>query len=828
MRHFAVLLVFLFSSVYCFSQLVTGNTLTPTQLVQNVLLGPGITASNVTFTGYSNAIGEFNITGVSNLGLTSGVIMTTGTILANDPTYGVGAGPDGPNNLAGAGCDNAQPGNTFLTTVAGATTFNAAVLEFDFIPQSDTVKFRYVFGTDEYMEYVSGGFADVFAFVLSGVSTPLAPTNIALIPGTTTPVTALNVNANVNAAFYVDNENPPGQIIQYDGFTIPLTARYPVICGQTYHIQLMIADALDGAVDAGVFLEAGSFSSSAPVSITSTNPGSLGGYNSVYEGCGPLNLLFIRPDVSSQDTVNFLLTGTSSVGDYTGINPDIIFPVGVDTVVIPLTAIFDGVNEGTETLILNYLFTNPCGVTDTISYTINIIDYNVMNVVFPIDTLICANQSAILTAIPTSGLGPYSFNWASIPSGNISTQNPFLTGPLTNNQSYVVQVTDACNNSVSDTVNVNVGSSLFMTASLDVVNSVQDTLLVEGCDSAVITFTEQGLGAGIGTHSYPIIISGSGLNGTDISVSIPLTITFVNSTIVQIPFSAVFDGISEGTGGLETITINLSQQGTSCITASTQTVEFYIKDVLPFQLVLPADTTICRGRSISISAQTLGGGGNISFNWLHNSSSAQSQVLIPIVSTTYTVSATESCGPTTKIDSVRIDVIFDPPILNSLSVDTVCAGEKYTFNTFLTGGISPTSLVWLPGNPTSVIDLGNQNWEINPVEFSGMYIVQASDRCNFVDTDTLFLVAQDCELSIPNVVTPNGDGVNEYFEIKNIEKFPETSLLIFDRWGKLVFQSQNYRNEYKPSEVSDGTYYFILTPVKKESIKGFFHVFKSK
>src|ERR1700741_5438718 len=183
---FLVLFVFFGSKNY--AQLTTSTTMTPAQLVQNVLLGSGVTASNVTYTGYGNAIGSFNITGTNNLGIGSGVVMTTGSVLANDPhanaAFGSPDGPSGPNTLSstGAGFDNLQPGNAYLTTVAGIATFNAAILEFDFVPQSDTVKFNYVFGTDEYMEYVSGGFADVFAFVLSGVSTTLAPVNIALIP----------------------------------------------------------------------------------------------------------------------------------------------------------------------------------------------------------------------------------------------------------------------------------------------------------------------------------------------------------------------------------------------------------------------------------------------------------------------------------------------------------------------------------------------------------------------------------------------------------------------------------------------------------------------
>ncbi len=70
-----------------------------------------------------------------------------------------------------------------------------------------------------------------------------------------------NVNLNFNPVYYVDNENPPGIMIQYDGYTTPLFAMMLVVPGQTYHIKIVIADGSDGILDSGVFLEAYSFSS---------------------------------------------------------------------------------------------------------------------------------------------------------------------------------------------------------------------------------------------------------------------------------------------------------------------------------------------------------------------------------------------------------------------------------------------------------------------------------------------------------------------------------------------------------------------------------------
>src|SRR5688500_13030783 len=94
-----------FSALMLNSQtLVTSTGLTPTQYVQNVLLGSGVTVSNVTFTGYANAIGKFVVNGAPNtLNIDSGLVLTTGTVLNNDPG---GPGPHGPNASGSSGFSN--------------------------------------------------------------------------------------------------------------------------------------------------------------------------------------------------------------------------------------------------------------------------------------------------------------------------------------------------------------------------------------------------------------------------------------------------------------------------------------------------------------------------------------------------------------------------------------------------------------------------------------------------------------------------------------------------------------------------------------------------
>jgi hypothetical protein len=131
----AISLFFAFS-IQVKSQLITSGGLTAQQLVQNILVGNGVTVSNVTATGPANCLGKFT-TGASatNLGLASGIVMSTGGFanVPNANSYFLS------NSLSGSG-------DPLLATLSGGyTSYDAVVLEFDFIPLSNTVNFRYVF-----------------------------------------------------------------------------------------------------------------------------------------------------------------------------------------------------------------------------------------------------------------------------------------------------------------------------------------------------------------------------------------------------------------------------------------------------------------------------------------------------------------------------------------------------------------------------------------------------------------------------------------------------------------------------------------------------------
>ena len=242
--------------------------LTPEDLV-NLLVGGGgsITVTGVTYTGADWAAGTF-IGDTDIIGFEEGIILSSGDI----------ANVVGPNNLSNATLNNGLPGDSDLDKlIPGYTTWDATVLEFYFIPKTDQITFEYVFGSEEYNEYVGSPFNDVFGFFLNGVD---VLDNVALLPGTTIPVAINNVNCGTNAAYYINNDihedDPPSCTInsretQLDGLTVVLQVIAEVNPGVENHIKLAIADAGDNILDSDVFIKAGSFVPYDPLSLSKTD-----------------------------------------------------------------------------------------------------------------------------------------------------------------------------------------------------------------------------------------------------------------------------------------------------------------------------------------------------------------------------------------------------------------------------------------------------------------------------------------------------------------------------------------------------------------------------
>jgi len=268
-------LLFLFLSLSVFnaqSQIVVDNNPpydNPGWLVENILLGGGVTASNIVFQGEPSQIGWFDAVN-TNLGIDSGIVMCTGDIYALDPVNG-GGFPFIPNTVTDPdllAVANSVPG-MIGQSFSVSSVNDIAILEFDFIPTSDSLKFRYAFGSQEYFAFENTSYNDVFGFFLSGpgIAGPWAngAVNLAIVPGTNPPlpitISSVNSVTPINQQYFVDNQAGLNIIADADGFTTVLTAEALVQCGATYHIKLAIADGSDGGLSSYVWLESGSFSS---------------------------------------------------------------------------------------------------------------------------------------------------------------------------------------------------------------------------------------------------------------------------------------------------------------------------------------------------------------------------------------------------------------------------------------------------------------------------------------------------------------------------------------------------------------------------------------
>lgn len=238
-----------------------------TQLVKEVLISGGacstsnvsnVTVSpNLSISDPSRSWGFFN-KGTTAFPFAKGIVLSTGYVAKAGNNY-QGTLNDGLNTL----------GDTDLATALGinnAELRDATYIEFDFVPASTEITFRYLFASKEY----APGFqfactkSDGFALLLKKATDPTY-TNLAVLPGGAGPVSVTNIHPNipngcgaVNAAYFAGINNPVIET-NFDGRTIPLTAKATVTPGVTYHFKMVLADFSDRNYDSAVFLEAGSF-----------------------------------------------------------------------------------------------------------------------------------------------------------------------------------------------------------------------------------------------------------------------------------------------------------------------------------------------------------------------------------------------------------------------------------------------------------------------------------------------------------------------------------------------------------------------------------------
>ncbi len=333
---------------------------TPENLITNIFLGEGLEVIDIDFQGDGQQVGYFT-DGTTDVGIDRGIIMSSGSVID-------AAGPNNSGSNSGS-----FPGNNTtdvdLSAIANANVLDVAKYEITFVPISDTLRFRFVFASEEYPEYACSSFNDAFGFFISGPGINGGfsndAENIALVPDpadptgltfTDIPVTINNVNnAGINVPGGCDydfgmyyNDNSGSLTMQYDGYLDVFTAQAVVIPCSTYTIKLAICDRGDTVWDSAVFLEAKSFGTGSLEVEASTV--SLDG--TLAEGCSPGTLTFSLPTPPESDFfIDYNIIGDAINGvDYDSIPLDLFIPAGDTSVSVPIIAIEDFIDEPLESI----------------------------------------------------------------------------------------------------------------------------------------------------------------------------------------------------------------------------------------------------------------------------------------------------------------------------------------------------------------------------------------------------------------------------------------------------------------------------------------------
>ncbi len=488
-------LIALLNSSFSFSQLVTVSGQTAAQYV-NSIVGPGIQVSNPILTlDDPSQIGTFS--GPSNIGYPNGVVLCTGDI---SEIEGVGSdqvsgqyflGPTGPTDpdlltIAQSVTSNPSSGNI-------SSTDDLVALEFDFVAESDVVSFNFVFASDEYSPfgYENTLFNDIFGFFVSGPGItgpysappgfPDGAANLAVVPGTNTPITISTIypylsasEPGLNEQYYIDNAT--GITHAMNGFTTPIPITFNVICGQTYHFKFAVADCSDDFLSTAVFLQEGSFTSP-PVDLSLQTAN---GTDTIPEACIGAEVLFIRSNCQSSDSleVNFTVAGTAIEGiDYDLAASPIIMVPGQDSVAISITPIIDNNIEGTESITVSISFLNSVGDTVVISGTVYLNDIAPVVINESDLTYHCFNDSIELTAVASGGSGAFTYDWQASASDSI---HDYVSINQNGTFNYLVNVTDACLGTFTDTATVIMNQTIAVDTMYSFPSSCQPTGAVSG------------------------------------------------------------------------------------------------------------------------------------------------------------------------------------------------------------------------------------------------------------------------------------------------------------------------------------------------------------
>ncbi|RYF51632.1 MAG: PKD domain-containing protein, partial [Cytophagaceae bacterium] len=299
----------------------------------------------------------------------------------------------------------------------------------------------------------------------------------------------------------------------------------------------------------------------------------------------------------------------------------------------------------------------------------------------------------------------------------------------------------------------------------------------------------------------------------------PLTLNFVNTSEGGITYAWDFGDTGTSTNpaqvshtfdkpGEYTVTLTAYNR----LTCKRVDVAKKVIKVFPANFKISKDTTICPGQPVQLLAE-----GGATYAWTPTQGLTTATVGNPVVNptktTTYSVKITNENGcSTTKNVTITTDDSFRP--VAEVRLSSECGRPMKVELVNKTTGAA--GLAWAMGNGDT---LRTNSPEPYQYPQSGQYEITVTSSKNGCSLALNLPVIIENMSEVPNVVTANNDGKNDVFNVG----FTGAKLEIFNRWGKLIYRSENYTNTWG-NEAPGGLYYYLLTTQRGTQCKGWVEV----
>ncbi|HEY8783523.1 MAG TPA: gliding motility-associated C-terminal domain-containing protein [Mucilaginibacter sp.] len=262
----------------------------------------------------------------------------------------------------------------------------------------------------------------------------------------------------------------------------------------------------------------------------------------------------------------------------------------------------------------------------------------------------------------------------------------------------------------------------------------------------------------------------------------------------------IINNVSPANAGTYTV-VAMSDSG--CVAAPVEAKVTVVPKVVP---TISPSVTICAGDSTQLASS-----GGLYYKWSPstglNNDSIPNPIARPLQATTYTVHISNGgCVDSTKTVTVTVNQI---PVANAGSNITLFEGQSAKLNGTEQGD-DITGYYWTPStfldNPNSLTPL------TTPTDNTTYTLHVISKTCGTA-TSSIFVRVYK-KITIPNTFSPNNDGINDYWAIKELFTYPDCSVMVYSRYGQQVYQSRGYASpwdgSFSGSPLPQGTYYYII------------------